>query len=135
VVENTQVPDGQGYWHCHPFDPRPGDGDFAPGAAGSGGTYREALAIGHKIANLRWKDGTAVANVNQNELGPRRRGQRPCRLQLRHGALLVRFKLPPDVPFGNAGTANSYGSIPNVHAFYANGLWRLSPNTIPAIQE
>ena len=31
-----------------------------------------------------------------------------------------RFKLPPDVPFGNAGTPNSYGSIPNVQAMYAN---------------
>jgi hypothetical protein len=44
-----------------------------------------------------------------------------------------RFKLAPDAPFGNAGTPNSYGSIPNVHAFYANGLAAGEPNSVPLI--
>jgi hypothetical protein len=37
--------------------------------AGSGGIFREALLIGHKISNLRWADGTAIPNIHQGELG------------------------------------------------------------------
>jgi len=37
------------------------------------------------------------------------------------------------VPFGNAGTPGSYGAIPNVHAFFANGLTTLEPNSVPMI--
>jgi hypothetical protein len=44
-----------------------------------------------------------------------------------------RFMLPPDVPFGNAGTPDSYGAIPNAHAMYANNLVVGEPNTIPQI--
>ena len=104
------------------------------GAAGSGGTYREALVIGHKIANLRWKDGTAIANVNQDELG-REGAEDSGHAGFNYGMepSWFRFKLPPDAPFGNAGAANTFGSIPKVHAFYANGLVAGEPNTIPAI--
>ena len=104
------------------------------GGAGSGGDYREALAIGHKIANLRWVDGTAIANVNQNELG-REGAEDAGHAGFNYGMepSWFRFKLPPDVPFGNAGTPNSYGAIPNAHAMYANQLVNLEPNSIPAI--
>jgi hypothetical protein len=44
-----------------------------------------------------------------------------------------RFKLPPDAPFGNAGTPNSYGGIQNAHAMYANALVTAEPNAVPAI--
>jgi hypothetical protein len=44
-----------------------------------------------------------------------------------------RFKLPPDVPFGAAGSSNSYGSIPNPQAMYSNALVAGEPNAIPAI--
>ncbi len=104
------------------------------GGAGSGGNYREALAIGHKITNLRWVDGTAIANVNQNELG-REGAEDAGHAGFNYGMepSWFRFMLPPDVPFGNAGTPNSYGAIPNAHAMYANNLVTGEPNTIPAI--
>jgi hypothetical protein len=104
------------------------------GFAGSGGNYREGLVIGHKITNLRWKDGTAIANVDQNELG--REGAEDsghAGFNYATEAPWFRFKLPPDVPFGNAGTPDSYGSIPNAHAMYANALAAGEPNSIPAI--
>jgi hypothetical protein len=104
------------------------------GVAGSGGTYREALAIGHKIANLRWADGSAILNIHQGELG--REGAEDSGHAGFNYAMepsWFRFKLPPDAPFGNAGAPNSFGSIPNVHAFYANGLVASEPNTIPLI--
>jgi hypothetical protein len=109
------------------------EGELA-GLAGEGGEYREALAIGHKIANLRWADGTAI-NVNQGELG-REGAEDSGHAGFNYGMepSWFRFQLPPDVPFGNAGAANSYGSIANVHALYANGLAdNPLENAVPAI--
>jgi hypothetical protein len=113
------------------------DATANPGGAGSGGSYREALLIGHKIANIRWQDGTAIANLNQGELG-REGAEDSGHAGFNYGMepSWFRFGLPPDAGNGNAGTANSFGSIPNVHAFYANGLVDNvveHPNTIPAI--
>jgi hypothetical protein len=104
------------------------------GDAGSGGTYREALAMGHRITNLRWKDGSAIKNIHQGELG-REGAEDSGHAGFNYGMepSWFRFKLPPNVPFGNAGTPNSFGSIPNVHEFYANGLVDSEPNHIPAI--
>ena len=105
-----------------------------PGDAGSGGTYREALAMGHRITNLRWADGSAVRNIHQNELG--REGAEDSGHAGFNYAMepsWFRFGLPPDADFGNAGTPGSFGSIPNVQAFYANALVALEPNTIPDI--
>ena len=104
------------------------------GSAGENGQYREALTIGHKLTNLRWKDGTAIANINQGELG-REGAEDSGHAGFNYGAepSWFRFKLPPDVPFGNAGTLNSYGSIPNVQAMFANELTIGEPNAVPAI--
>jgi hypothetical protein len=45
-----------------------------------------------------------------------------------------RFKLPPDVPFGNAGAGPAtFGGLPNAHAMYANDLVAGEPNSIPLI--
>jgi hypothetical protein len=109
--------------------------DAPVGDAGSGGEYREALLIGHKIANIRWADGTAIANIHQGELG-REGAEDSGHAGFNYGMepSWFRFQLPPDAPFGNAGAANSFGSIQNVHAFYANGLVAdntVHPNTIP----
>jgi hypothetical protein len=132
-----RVPDGQGTGAATRLTRAQVTVTSPDGAAGSGGTFREALSIGHKIANLRWADGSAVINVNQGELG--REGAEDSG----HGGFnyaaeppWFRFKLAPDVPFGNAGTPNSYGSIQNAHAMYANNLVTdntLHPNTIQAI--
>jgi hypothetical protein len=104
------------------------------GDAGSGGTYREALAIGHKIANLRWADGRAIKNLHQGELG-REGAEDSGHAGFNYGMepSWFRFALPPDVPFGNAGAANSFGSIPNVQAMYANDLVAGGNNAIPDI--
>ncbi|MDH3611698.1 MAG: hypothetical protein OES10_00330 [Gammaproteobacteria bacterium] len=139
VAEGTLVPDGQGLEvEGQPSPTRPTRAQVtvtAPaGDAGSGGTYREALSIGHKIANLRWADGSAIKNIHQGELG--REGAEDSGHAGFNYAMepsWFRFKLPPDVPFGNAGTPNSFGSIPNQQAFYANALVAGEPNAIPAI--
>jgi hypothetical protein len=138
INETTLVPDGQANETVTPEKTRLTRAQAtvtAPaGAVGNGGTYREGLVISHKIANLRWKDGTAIANVKQGELG--REGAEDSG----HGGFnyateppWFRFKLAPDVPFGNAGTPNSFGSVPNAHAMYANNLAAGEPNSIPAI--
>jgi hypothetical protein len=137
VTATTQVPDGQGSGAATRLTRAQVDVSApvpATAPAGSGGNYREALAIGHKITNLRWADGTAIANVNQLELGAE--GAEDAGHAGFNYAMepsWFRFKLPPDVPFGNAGTANSYGSIPNAHEMYANVLTLSEPNAIPAI--
>jgi len=100
--------------------------------AGSGGTYREGLAIGHKITNLRWEDGSAIKNVNQGELG-REGAEDSGHAGINYGMepSWFRFKLPPNVPFGNALTPDSFGSIPNQQAMFANLLVAGEPNAIP----
>ena len=102
--------------------------------AGSGGEYREALLIGHKIANLRWADGTAIRNLHQNELG-REGAEDSGHAGFNYGMepSWFRFQLAPDADFGNAGAGGSFGALPNVHAFYANKLVALEPNAVPAI--
>ena len=134
VAEDTQVPDGQGTGVATRLTRAQVSVTSPAGDAGSGGNYREALAIAHKLNNLRWADGTAIANVNQGELG-REGAEDSGHAGFNYGMepSWFRFKLPPDVPFGNALTPNSFGAIPNQHAMYANGLVENEPNTIPTI--
>jgi hypothetical protein len=135
VTEDTLVPDGQGTGAATRLTRAQVSVDAGPaGPAGENGTYREALSIGHKITNLRWKDGTAIANINQGELG-REGAEDSGHAGFNYGMepSWFRFKLPPDVPFGNAGAPNSFGSLPNAHAMYANELVAAEPNAIPAI--
>jgi len=110
------------------------DAGAEQGPAGDGGTYDEAISVAYRITNLRWKDGTAVANINQSELG--REGAEDsghAGFNYATEPSWFRFGLAPDVPFGNAGTPNSFGSIPNVHAFFANGLTIGETNYVPEI--
>ena len=136
VDETTLVADGQGTGAATRLTRAQVTVTAPAGDAGSGGTYREALSIGHKIANLRWADGTAIANIHQGELG-REGAEDSGHAGFNYGMepSWFRFRLPPDVPFGNAGTPNSFGSIPNAHAMYANGLVAGEPNAIPAITD
>jgi hypothetical protein len=135
--ETTLVADSQGTGAATRLTRAQADISSLPGAAGSGGNYREALAIGHKITNLRWKDGSAIKNVNQEEMG-REGAEDSGHAGFNYGMEppWFRFKLPPNVPWGNAGQANTYGAIPNQHAFYANQLVTDGnhPNYIPAIE-
>ncbi len=134
VTANTQVPDGQGSGAATRLTRAQVSVTSPAGGAGSGGNYREALAIGHKITNLRWANGRAIANVNQNELG-REGAEDAGHAGFNYGMepSWFRFMLPPDVPFGNAQQLNTYGAIPNAHAMYANNLVVGEPNTIPEI--
>ncbi|MGE5153902.1 MAG: hypothetical protein ACM3ST_07790, partial [Bdellovibrio bacteriovorus] len=136
VAEDTQVPDRQGK-----FDPAVGTTRLTranvtvtspPGAAGSGGTYREAIEINHKIGNFRWRDGSAIANVKQGELG-REGAEDSGHDGINYGSepAWFRFKLPPDVPFGNAGTPNSFGGLSNAYQLYSNGLVAGEQNGLP----
>jgi hypothetical protein len=104
------------------------------GDAGSGGNYSENLLINHKISNLRWADGTAIPNLHQGELG-REGAEDSGHAGFNYGMepSWFRFQLPPDVPFGNAGTPNSFGSLDNAHAMYSNNLVAGEPNAVPAI--
>jgi len=134
VAEDTQVPDGQGSGAATRLTRAQVTVTSPAGDAGSGGVYREGLAIGHKLTNLRWKDGSAIANVNQGELG--REGAEDSGHAGFNYAMepsWFRFKLPPNVPFGNHGTPNSFGSLINAHAMYANNLVTGEPNAVPAI--
>jgi len=110
--------------------------------AGSGGTYREALAIGHKIGNIRWKDGRAIKNLHQGELG-REGAEDSGHAGFNYGMepSWFRFQLPPDVPFGaakkdpNGNPVNdkTFGSVPNPQAMYSNKLVKDRPNAVPFI--
>jgi hypothetical protein len=134
LADLDDVPDGQGTGS----DTRKTRAQITitsePDDAGSGGIFREALAISHKIANLRWADGSAIRNVNQEEFG-REGAEDSGQAGFNYGMepSWFRFKLPPNVPSGNALQTPGYGSIPNVQAFYANELVRTEKNAIPEI--
>jgi hypothetical protein len=136
VTEDTQVADGQGTGAATRLTRAQVSVSSPAGEAGSGGDYREALAMGHKIANLRWADGSAITNVNQFELG-REGAEDSGHAGFNYGMepSWFRFKLPADVPFGNAGTPNSFGSVNNAHAMYANLLVAGEPNAVPDITQ
>jgi hypothetical protein len=102
-------------------------------ALGVGGTFREAVMVPQKALNFRWKDGTAIRNVKQGELG--REGAEDAGHQAVNYAAepgWFRFKLPPDAPFGNAGTPNSFGAL-DQDRYFANALVTAEPNAVPAI--
>jgi hypothetical protein len=136
LADLDDVPDGQGSGAAIRKTRAQVTVTSPAGDAGSGGTYREALVIGHKIGNIRWADGGAIANINQGELG--REGAEDSGFAgFNYGMepSWFRFQLPPDAPSGAAGAPNSYGSIENAHAMYANQLVANMdhPNFIPAI--
>jgi len=123
VVEDTMVPDGQGSGGTR-LTRAQVDVMSPTGGAGSGGDFREALLVGHKIANIRWADGRAVRNIHQNELG-REGAEDSGHAGFNYGMepSWFRFQLPPDVPFGNAGAGpGTFGGIPNPQAMYSNAL-------------
>jgi hypothetical protein len=134
VAEITQVPDGQGSGSDTRLTRAQATVTAPDGAAGSGGVFRENLLVGHKIANARWKDGSAIKNIHQGELG-REGAEDSGHAGFNYGMepSWFRFMLPPDAPFGNAITPNSFGSIPNQQAMYANLLTIGEPNAVPAI--
>ncbi|HSN52666.1 MAG TPA: hypothetical protein VLS87_09055 [Woeseiaceae bacterium] len=145
VDETTLVADGQGNGglECGADHTLPGCTRLTraqatvsspTGIAGTGGEFREAIAIVHKLGNLRWKDGSAIKNVHQAEFGVEG-AEDSGHAGFNYGAepSWFRFKLPPDAPFGNAGTPNSYGSIQNPQAMYSNALVATEPNAIPDI--
>jgi len=134
---DTLVPDGQGNGgeecatdHTLPGCTRPTRAQMTidaklPGDALTNGTYRETLAISHKITNLRWADGSAIKNVNQAEFGVEG-AEDSGHAGFNYGMepSWFRFKLPPE---GN------YSAIPNPQAMYANKLVAAELNAIPLI--
>jgi hypothetical protein len=134
-AEDTVVPDGQGTGTAtRPTRAQVTVTATENGYAGSGGTYRESVAVTHKIANLRWKNGDAIKNIHQAEFGVEG-AEDSGHAGFNYGSepAWFRFKLQPDAPFGNAMTPNSYGIIPNPQAMYSNALVAGEPNAIPAI--
>ncbi len=132
-AEDTIVADGQGTGSAT----RPTRAQVTvtadPGDAGSGGKYRETVAIAHKITNLRWADGTTVKNVHQGEFGVEgAEDSGHAGFNYASEPAWFRFGLQPDAPFGNAGTPNSFGSIQNPQAMYANAL--VAGATMPYLQ-
>ena len=134
VAEDTQVPDGQGSADATRLSRAQVTVTAPAGDAGSGGTFRENLLVGHKIGNLRWADGRAIKNIHQGELG-REGAEDSGHAGFNYGMepSWFRFGLPSDVDFGNAGTSGSFGAIPNQQAMYANLLTIGAPNAVPAI--
>ena len=117
------VADGQGIGYDTRLTRAQATIDSPKGLVGDGGVYDEAVSVAFRIANLRWADGLAIANINQGELG-REGTEDSGHAGFNYGSepSWFRFELQPDAPFGNAGTPGSFGAIENVHAFYANGL-------------
>jgi hypothetical protein len=134
LADLDDVPDGQGSGAAIRGTRAQVTVTSPPGDAGSGGNFRENLLIGHKLGNLRWKDGRAIRNIEQADTGVEgAEDSGHAGFNLAAEPSWFRFELPPDVPFGNAGTPNSYGSIPNQQAMYANDLVKGEPNSIPDI--
>ena len=139
LADLDDVPDGQGSGAAIRKTRAQVTVTSPAGDAGSGGAYREALLVGHKIGNIRWADGGAIANINQGELG--REGAEDSGFAgFNYGMepSWFRFQLPPDAPFGAGGAPlnQTYGSIENAHAMYANQLVANAtdhPNFIPPI--
>jgi hypothetical protein len=147
VYEDTMVADGQGLEEPDKLSPtrltRAQVTVNAPdGYAGSGGTFRENLLVGHRIANLRWWDGSAIRNIAQADLGIEG-AEDSGHAGFNYGMepSWFRFKLNPDAPWGAAKKDNdgnpvvdgSFATIPNQQAFFANALVRYEDNAIPAI--
>jgi hypothetical protein len=121
------------------------DVEAPDGKAGSGGNYRETVAIAHKITNLRWADGSTIKNVGQAQFGvegAEDSGHAGFNYGMEPG--WFRFQLPPDVPSagakkddgGNPVDDGTYGTIPNPQAMYSNELVADAvkhPNFIPDI--
>jgi hypothetical protein len=109
------------------------DVEAPAGTAGSGGKYRETVAVTHKITNLRWADGSTVKNIGQAEFGVEG-AEDSGHAGYNYGSepSWFRFGLQPDADVGNAGP-KSYGGIQNPQAFYANSLVAGEPNAIPDI--
>jgi hypothetical protein len=100
--------------------------------------------MAHKIANLRWADGHAVKNIQQEELGVEG-AEDSGHAGFNYGMepSWFRFKLPPNAPFGAGKKVQdqngnpvpvvdgSFGTIPNQQAFYANVLVENETGTFP----
>jgi hypothetical protein len=142
VAEDTIVADGQGTGTAT----RPtraqvtvtADADLTTdgvqaGVAGSGGEYRETVLVAHKIANLRWADGSAIKNVAQAEFGVEG-AEDSGHAGFNYGMepAWFRFGLPPDADFGHANAPGTYGDLPNPQAMYSNALVAGHGNAIPA---
>ncbi len=134
VVEDTVVADGQGMGDATRGTRAQVTVNAPEGLAGSGGTFRENLLVGHKIANLRWKDGSAIRNIAQADLGIEG-AEDSGHAGFNYGMepSWFRFQLPPDSPWGNATTPDSFGALENQQAFFANKLVEGQPNAIPYI--
>jgi hypothetical protein len=135
VAEDTRVPDRQANFAATPNATRLTRANVTvtspAGVAGSGGTFREAVMMPHKAINFRWADGRAIEGVKQGELG--REGAEDSGHQGVNYAAepgWFRFKLPPDAPFGNAGTPDSFGAL-DQDAYYSNTLVAAEPNSLP----
>jgi hypothetical protein len=129
-----QVPDNQGTGAATRFTRAQVTVASAANATlGTGGTFREAVMVPQKAVNFFWKDGTSIRGVKQNELG--REGAEDAGHQAVNYAAepgWFRFQLPPDAPFGNAGTPGSFGAL-DQDRYFANALVTAELNTIPAI--
>jgi len=131
LAQLPSVPDGQGTGAATRRTRANLTVSSPAGGAGSGGTFREAVMMPQKALNFRWADGRPIRNVHQGELG-REGAEDSGHMAVNYGAEpgWFRFKLPPDAPFGNAGTPNSFGAL-DQDAFYSNSLVLPEPNVIP----
>jgi len=92
-------------------------------AAQPAGTKRDLMLVMAKALNHRYGDGAPVEAVHGNPAIPED-SQEDAAMALNYGVepLWFRFNLPPNLPFGNAGTPDSFGSIANAHMAYSNEL-------------
>jgi len=95
-----------------------------PGPAGSGGTFRDFSLVLTKGQTHYYRDSSPVEHLNGEGVGIPEDSQEASGFALNYGIepIWFRFGILPQSQFGNAGTPNSYGSIPNAHEGYSNLL-------------
>ena len=90
----------------------------------NGDTFRDFAVVIQKGQSHRYKDGTAIENLEGGAAGIAEDSQDMGQMAINYGSepLWLRFGLKPSAPFGNAGAPQSFGSVPNAHEAYSNSL-------------
>jgi hypothetical protein len=94
------------------------------GSAGNGGKFRDFSLVLTKGQTHYYRDSSPVEHMNGEGVGIPEDSQEASGMALNYGIepMWFRFGILPQSQFGNAGTPNSYGSIPNAHEAFSNLL-------------
>ena len=96
-----------------------------------GNTFRDFAVVMQKGQSHRYADGSPIENIEGGVAGIAEDSQDMGQMAVNFATepLWFRFGIGPNAPFGNAGTPNSFGAIPNAHMAYSNALGGGDPET------